>query len=49
MNYSKILSGLFLGMFFIANAQNDNSHETLLAGGEEPGVIAKKAGPNTVV
>lgn len=49
MNYSKILTGLFLGMFFIVNAQNDNSHETLLAGGEEPGVITKKAGPNTLV
>lgn len=49
MNYSKILTGLFLGLFFIVNAQNDNSHETLLAGADLPGVTAKKLDPNTVV
>jgi len=49
MKYPKILTGIFLGMFLIANAQNDNSHETLLAGGDLPGVTAKKLGPNTVV
>jgi len=49
MNYSKILTGFFLGIFFMANAQNDNSPETLLASGDLPGVTAKKLDPNTVV
>jgi len=49
MNYSKILTSLFLGMFLTANAQNDNSDKNLLAGGEKPEIIARNLDQNTVV
>jgi len=49
MYHSKILTGFFLGVFFLANAQNSTTQKKLLATAERPGVITTKAGPNTVL
>lgn len=49
MNYSKLFTGLFLGMFVFTNAQNNTSQKKLIATAKLPNAITKKIDANTVL
>ncbi|MBM1107934.1 hypothetical protein JQC67_17395 [Aurantibacter crassamenti] len=49
MHNFKILIVSFLGMFYVAQAQHDNTNKMQLTMNEQPEVIAKNISPNTVV